>query len=94
MFADDINVLITDRHECTLQSKTDKVITELESWFNRNSLVINVDKTAVMSFHNKQSKIPVKRKITLNKINLVYTAETQFLGICITETPRCSVISN
>jgi hypothetical protein len=48
MFADDINVLITDRDKCTLQCKIDKVITELESWFNRNSLVINVDKTAVV----------------------------------------------
>jgi hypothetical protein len=85
MFADDINVLITDRDEGMHQSK---VFTELESWFNRNSLVINVDKTAVMSFHNKQSKILVKPKITLNKINLVYTAETKFLGIYITETLR------
>ena len=88
MFADDINVLITDRDEGTLQGKIDKVITESESWFNRNSLVINVDKTAVMSFHSKQSKIPVKPKITLNKINFVYTSETTFLVIYITETLR------
>jgi hypothetical protein len=88
MFADDINVLITDRDEGTLQSKIDNVITELESWFNRNSLVINIDKTAVMSFHNKQSKIPVKPKITLNKINLVYTAETKFLRSYTAETLR------
>jgi hypothetical protein len=55
MFADDINVLITDSDEGALQSKIDSVITELESWFNRNNLVINVGKTVVMSFHNRQS---------------------------------------
>jgi hypothetical protein len=41
-----------------------------------------------LSFRNKQSKIPVKPKITLNKINLVYTSKTKFLGIYITETLR------
>jgi hypothetical protein len=51
-------------------------------------LVFNVDKTEVMLFHNKHSKIPVKPKITLNKINLVYTAETKFLGIYTTGTLR------
>jgi hypothetical protein len=55
MFTDDINVLITDSDEGALQSKIERVITELESWFNRNNLVINVGKTVVMSFHNRQS---------------------------------------
>jgi hypothetical protein len=38
MFANDINVLITDSDAGVLQSKIDRVITELESWFNRNNL--------------------------------------------------------
>jgi hypothetical protein len=86
MFADDINVLITDSDVGVLQSKINRVITELESWFNRNNLVINVGKTVVISFHNRQIKFPVKPQVTFNKMNLVYTAETKFLGIYITET--------
>ena len=38
MFADDINVLITDRDVGSLQNKIDMVIAELETWFNRNGL--------------------------------------------------------
>jgi len=47
-FADDINVLIMDSNICALQRKIDRVIAELEIWFNRNDLVINVSKTGVM----------------------------------------------
>jgi len=42
MFADDINVLIRDSDVCTLQRKINRVIAELEIWFNRNCLIINV----------------------------------------------------
>jgi hypothetical protein len=54
MFADDVNVLITDSDVSELQNKIDRVITELETRFNRNDHVINADKTGVMSFHNRQ----------------------------------------
>ena len=60
------------------------MIAELEMWFNRNDLIINVDKTGFMSLHNRQSKFPVKPQVSCNKLNLEYTAETKFLGI--TET--------
>jgi len=62
------------------------VIAELEIWFNRNDLIISVRKTGVMSFHNRQSKFPVKPQVSFNKLNLEYTAEMKFLGIYITET--------
>jgi hypothetical protein len=39
-----------------------------------------------MSFHNRQIKFPVKPQVTFKKMNLVYTAETKFLGIYVTET--------
>jgi len=42
MFADNINVLITDSDVCALQRKIDNVITKLEIWFNRNYLIIKV----------------------------------------------------
>jgi hypothetical protein len=86
MFADDINVLIADSDEGALQSKIDRVITELEFWFNRNNLVINIGKTVVMSYYNRQIKFLAKPQVTFNKMNLVYTAEMKFLGIYITET--------
>jgi hypothetical protein len=86
MFADDINVLITDSDVGSLQNKIDRVTAELETWFNRNNLVINAGKTGVMSFHSRQTIFLVKSQVTFNKMNLDYTAETEFLGIHITET--------
>jgi hypothetical protein len=59
MFADDI-VLITDSDVCPLQRKIDRVMAELEIWFNRNDLIINIGRTGVMSFHSRQPKFPVK----------------------------------
>jgi len=83
MFADDINVLISDSDERLLQTKIDKVVAELETWFNRNDLVINAGKTGVMLFHNRQTQVLVKPLVTFNNMNGDYTAEIKFLGIQI-----------
>jgi len=44
MFADDINVLISDSDERLLQTKIDRIVAELETWVIRNDLVINAGK--------------------------------------------------
>jgi len=56
MFADHINVLITDSDVGALQNKVDRVIVELKSLFQRNDLKINVHKTVVISLHSRQKK--------------------------------------
>jgi hypothetical protein len=48
MFADDINVLITDIEVGALQNKVDQVIKVLEAWFQRNDLIINAGKAVVV----------------------------------------------
>jgi hypothetical protein len=88
MFADDIDVSITGNNVGSLQNKTDRVVAELDTWFNRNDLVINTVKTGVMSFHNRQTNLLVKPQATFNKMNLDYTAETKFLGIHIVLTKQ------
>ena len=55
MFVDDINVFISDRDERLLQTKIDRIVAELETWFNRNDLMINAGKTGLMLFHNKHT---------------------------------------
>jgi len=74
-----------DSDVCVLQRKTDRVTAELELWFNRNDLIINVGKTGIMSFHNRQ-KSSIKPQLSFNKSTLEYTAELKFLGIHIMET--------
>jgi len=61
MFVDDINVLISGSDERMLQTRMDRVVAELETWFNRNDLMINAGKTRVMLFHNGQTHVLVKR---------------------------------
>jgi len=70
MFADDINVLISDSDERSLRTKTDRVDVELETWFNRNDLTINAGKTEVMLCHNRQTHFLVKPLVTFNKITM------------------------
>jgi hypothetical protein len=43
-----------------LQTKIDRVVAELETWFNRNELVINAGKTGAMLFDNRQTHVSVK----------------------------------
>jgi hypothetical protein len=85
MFANRINVLITDNDAGALQHKVDQVSVELDSWFQRNDLIINVGKIVVTSFHSRQKKRPVRPPVTFHKMNLIHTAETKLLGVYITE---------
>ena len=88
MFADDINVLISDRDERSFQTKIDRVVAELETWFNRKDLIINEGKTRVMLFHNRQTHFLVTPLVTFHKMTVDYTAEIEFLGIQIIDTLR------
>jgi phage antirepressor YoqD-like protein len=86
MFADDISVLISDNNARELQNKIDRAVTELETWLNRNNVVINTGKTGVMSFHNGELHLLVKSLVTFNRMVVAYTSETKIFGIQITDT--------
>ena len=72
MFADNINVLITDSNIGALQNKVDHVIFELESWFQRNDLKINVGKQFLCHFIGDKKKCPIRPQVTFNKMNLIF----------------------
>jgi hypothetical protein len=90
MFADNINVLITATHGDALQNQVDQVMTDIDSWFHRNDLIINVKKTVVMLFQYRPKKFSVRPTVILNNLKLNYTAETKFLGVYITENLKWS----
>ena len=56
LFADDTNVQIEATNVNILNEKIKEVVQQLSSWFSSNKLVINTDKTTVMSFHAWQNK--------------------------------------
>ena len=51
LLADDINTLIIDKNIDAVQARLNWVIKHFETWFLKNSLIINTDKTKAMLFH-------------------------------------------
>ena len=87
MFADDISVLIAVSDARKLQIKIDRVVTQFDTWVNRNDFVINTRKTGVVSFYNGQPHFQAKPLVTsFNNTTVAYTSETNFLGIRITDS--------
>ena len=66
LYADDANVLVVDRNEeAALQTKLSLVMKQLENWFLKNDLFVNITKTAAMPFHFCRSKPLFKPRILL-----------------------------
>jgi hypothetical protein len=42
LFADDINVLVTDEDKEVVQQKINRMLKQLETWFKVNNLIINI----------------------------------------------------
>jgi hypothetical protein len=84
LYADDTNVLIVDKNEEALQTKLSLVTRQLEGWFSKNDLFINMVKTAAMSFLLCRSKPPFKPRILLRNTEVKYKSEVKFLGMRIT----------
>jgi len=52
LYADDNNTLAVDKEEETLQHKITFIMRQLELWFCKNDLIVNIDKTRAISFHS------------------------------------------
>ncbi|GFG39409.1 hypothetical protein Cfor_08358 [Coptotermes formosanus] len=86
LFVDDTNILIQAEDENVIQMKINRTMNTLYKWFYTNGLVINTEKSAAMSFHSWQDKNPIKPQIRFNNIDITYTSEIKFLGICLMES--------
>lgn len=84
--ADDTNILVADKNEDALQQK--KILhamKELELWFKKNDLIINIEKTLAMFFHSSQFRLPNKPLTVFSNTLTAYKPEVMVLGIYITE---------
>ena len=57
LYVDDTNVLVIDRSKEALRTKLFLIMKQLEIWFHKNDLIINITKTVAMSFHLCYSKL-------------------------------------
>jgi hypothetical protein len=76
LFADDINLLVIERDESILQHKLNEVMKKLENWFKKNCLMINTGETVAMSYDTKQSRFPMRPKITYRNTDISYKSDT------------------
>jgi hypothetical protein len=90
LFADDTNILVIDKDINTLQGKINRVIIHLETWFLKNNLVINTDKTKAMLFQLNKLYVMTKPVITFKNTNITYTSQFKFLGVNITNNLKWS----
>jgi hypothetical protein len=60
-------------------------MSDLYGWFNANSLILNTEKTTVMSFQNRQERDIMKPQMKFGKIEIAYSYETKFLGMYVSE---------
>ena len=86
VYADDTNVIFS--HHCfpqlisTLQTELDT----LNTWFQSNKLIVNIDKSNFIYFHNQSKQIPINFQninLCMNNIPLKQVQCTQFLGVYI-----------
>jgi hypothetical protein len=84
LFADDTNIIVIGKNIITLQEKIASVMIQLESWFSKNNLVINADKTKAMLFQLNKPCHMTEPVITFKNMKITYTIQSSFLGVIIT----------
>jgi hypothetical protein len=88
LFADDTNILAPEANMNNLQYKLNRVMTDMQTWFTLNSLLVNVEKMLAISFHTTQNKKPVLPHVIFEGRDIPYNTETIFLGIHINENMK------
>ena len=85
LFADDINICMSDKCLDSLISKINIEITYISKWFKINQLSLNIKKTNFMLFCHKRIRKVKPVKIYIDNILVEQVAETKFLDVIITE---------
>ena len=91
MFADDINIQIEATNITLLNDIIKEVMQQVSSWFRLNKLVINPDKTIVISFHAWQNKSNPTPEIIIQDMIIKYKSETKFFGSHLAEDVKWNV---
>lgn len=80
LFADDSTAIFTDDNSKGHENDINNSLTAIMDWLDKNNLKMNLDKTHIMTFKNKNAKF--------NKLNIMYNGthikeieSTKFLGI-------------
>ena len=84
-------MLVVDKNELLFKKKKKlHLMKELEIWFQKTYLIINIEKPVVMFFHSNQFRLPNKQ-VVFNNTEIAFKPEVRFLGIYITENLKWNV---
>lgn len=81
MFADDSTSIISFNDNVDYENDINLVINKMITWLNNNNLIINLNKTNVMHFH--QRKTVMDMNIQYNQTRIERIGVTKFLGLMI-----------
>ena len=81
LFADDTNMLISDKNYDVLIQNVNIELENLSLWFKANKLTLNAKKTSYMMFGKR--KVLVRKNIFIDMEELLEVEDTKFLGVHI-----------
>jgi hypothetical protein len=84
-FADDTNIIITDRNKLHFNININQTFQDINTWFNVNVLTLNCNKTQHLEFRTK-NYYNVNTQINYDEKSIATASEIKFLGLNIEDT--------
>ena len=80
-FADDTNLLYVNKSLKNIASRANSDLRGLTDWFNANRIALNVSKTELIIFKDRNRNIDIDLKIKLNGKRIYPSSSVKYLGI-------------
>jgi hypothetical protein len=80
LFADDTSILVSHSNQTEFDKKLNVAFKNLDDWFGKNLLSLNISKTHCINFTTKTTKSIVLNISRENKL-ISMTNQTKFLGL-------------
>ena len=80
-FADDTTLYMSHKHASYIRFCFETDLAIIQDWFNANKLTLNVSKSVIMRFNNRNQKQEDNMDIKMGGIILQVVRQTKFLGV-------------
>ena len=84
-FADDTNLLYTNKLLKKIGSRVNSDLKGLTDWLNANKISLNISKTEYILFHHPNKSIDFELKIKLNGKRIFASSNIKYLGVIFDE---------
>jgi len=90
VYADDTNLLVSGKNLGQLCDRAENLCFVANSWFSKNNLYLNSEKTSAILFRTKLNRMVVPESLNINGNQIELNIATKFLGVTIVEFLDCS----